>query len=589
MSTSKAPVGVGARVFASVFFLFFMGLGLFFCGLIAREAVAGLRTWTWTKKACEIVSSEVREVDSQRRKTSNYYFQVRYSYDFGGHSYISDRYQLKPTAFQDYGKAARLIELYRPESATLCYVNPVNPTEAVLKRGNLLFPLALLFPLIFVMIGVLGVYSLWRPKLDTSPRTKPISDQGLRTTGRSVGVLFSLVFTVVGSVLLYTFLLRPCFKILSARHWPAVPCVILSSDVRSHRDSGHGAIYSVNILYGYEFGGREFKANRYDFMGGSSSGSGAKYSIVAQHPPGSRTVCYVNPADPAEAVLKRGFTPTMWLGLIPLVFVLVGAVGLSSTLRGSKLILSSQSYSTAVAGFGFGMSEVVPKLDPMIANEPLTLKPVAPPRSKFIAAALFALFWNGIVSVFVVNIIKSWHFGPFELFLALFLIPFVVIGLGTIAAAAYFLLALFNPRPRLTIRPAAVPLGGTFHVNWEISGRTDVLRRLRISLEGREEATYQSGKNTATDKNVFARLEIADVGVVPAMRSGDGTVTVPDNLMHSFTGSHNKIVWAIRVHGEIDHWPDINEDFPIKVLPAATPNQECTRTETDEERLQISS
>jgi hypothetical protein len=112
---------------------------------------------------------------------------------------------------------------------------------------------------------------------------------------------------------------------------------------------------------------------------------------------------------------------------------------------------------------------------------------------------------------------------------------------------------------------------------------------LRVSLEGREEATYQSGKNTATDKNVFARLEIADVGVVPAMRSGDGTVTVPDNLMHSFTGSHNKIVWAIRVHGEIDHWPDINEDFPIKVLPAATPKQECTRTETDEERLQISS
>jgi len=323
MSTSKAPVGVGARVFASVFFLFFMGLGLFFCGLIAREAVAGLRTWTWTKKACEIVSSEVREVDSQRRKTGNYYFQVRYSYDFGGHSYISDRYHLKPAAFQDYGKAARLIELYRPESATLCYVNPVNPTEAVLKRGNLLFPLALLFPLIFVMIGVLGVYSLWRPKLDTSPRTKPISDQGLRTTGRSVGVLFSLVFTVVGSVLLYTFLLRPCFKILSARHWPAVPCVILSSDVRSHRDSGHGATYSVNILYGYEFGGREFKANRYDFMGGSSSGSGAKYSIVAQHPPGSRTVCYVNPADPAEAVLKRGFTPTMWLGLIPF-FVCAG-------------------------------------------------------------------------------------------------------------------------------------------------------------------------------------------------------------------------------------------------------------------------
>jgi hypothetical protein len=55
------------------------------------------------------------------------------------------------------------------------------------------------------------------------------------------------------------------------------------------------------------------------------------------------------------------------------------------------------------------------------------------------------------------------------------------------------------------------------------------------------------------------------------MRSGIGTVTVPAELMHSFTGSHNKILWTIRVKGEIVHWPDIDEDFPLTVLPMATP------------------
>src|SRR5689334_9407219 len=139
MSTSKASAGVGARLFASLFFLFFMGIGLFFCWLIARESVASLRTWTWTKQRCEIVASEVQDVGPRGKKTGNYYFLVRYSYDFGGRSYISDRYQLKPAAFQDYGKAARLTDFYRPESTTVCYLNPVNPTEAVLKRGNLFF------------------------------------------------------------------------------------------------------------------------------------------------------------------------------------------------------------------------------------------------------------------------------------------------------------------------------------------------------------------------------------------------------------------------------------------------------------------
>src|SRR5215813_10024984 len=193
-SISKAPAGVGARVFASLFFLFFMGLGLVFCWLIAQDAVAGLRTWNWTRTPCEIGSSEAREAHQRGRKTGDYYFHVRYRYEFAGGTYISDRYQLKPAAFQDYGKATRLTELFRPESTTVCYVNPLAPTEAVLKRGNLLFPLAVLFPLAFVMIGALGVYSMWRPKLAASQQMRPISEKGLRPTGRTVGVFFFSIF-----------------------------------------------------------------------------------------------------------------------------------------------------------------------------------------------------------------------------------------------------------------------------------------------------------------------------------------------------------------------------------------------------------
>src|SRR6516164_4427182 len=99
---TNTSAGTGARLSASLFFLFFIGLGLAFCWLILREAAAGLRTWTWSKTPCEISSSEVRETYRHGRKTGNYYFQVRYSYAFGGRDYTSDRYQLKVSEVQDY-------------------------------------------------------------------------------------------------------------------------------------------------------------------------------------------------------------------------------------------------------------------------------------------------------------------------------------------------------------------------------------------------------------------------------------------------------------------------------------------------------
>ena len=420
-----------------------------------------------------------------------------------------------------------------------------------------------------------------KPSFDQASAQRSISESALHPKGKAF-IFFLLVFVLMGSGMFYAFFIRPLLNIASAKNWPAVPCVVISSGVKSHSGSHGSTTYSVNILYRYEFNGRQFNANRYDFMGGSSSGSSGKYAIVARYPPGHRTICYVNPADPIQAVLERGFTPAMWVGLVPLLFVLFGVAGIVGVWRGYRV------NSTATApgpnrGLGAIRMEVISRPADAAAAGPLVLKPNVSPWGKLIGVLFFALFWNGIVSVFVVNIIKHWRAGPVEWFLAVFMVPFVLIGLGMIGAVVYFFFALFNPRPHLRISPAAVPLGGTFRVGWEINGRTDVLRRLRIRLQGREEATYQNGKNTSTATNVFADIEIADVTLAQAMRSGDSTVTVPGQVMHSFTGRHNKIVWVIRIHGEIAHWPDMSEEFPVTILPGGT-----SRAKIDEQPTELS-
>jgi hypothetical protein len=37
--------------------------------------------------------------------------------------------------------------------------------------------------------------------------------------------------------------------------------------------------------------------------------------------------------------------------------------------------------------------------------------------------------------------------------------------------------------------------------------------------------------------------------------------------MHSFSATHNQIVWTLEVKGEIQRWPDVDDAFPITILP----------------------
>ena len=54
------------------------------------------------------------------------------------------------------------------------------------------------------------------------------------------------------------------------------------------------------------------------------------------HSAGRQTVCYVNPAAPADAVIQRGFNGEMAFGGLGLIFFLLGAYGLYYALRRAR-------------------------------------------------------------------------------------------------------------------------------------------------------------------------------------------------------------------------------------------------------------
>jgi hypothetical protein len=377
----------------------------------------------------------------------------------------------------------------------------------------------------------------------------------LTATVRLLGAAFFGVFFAMGTAFGYGFVGRPIARMVGARDWMNVPCQILSSAVRAH-SSSDGTSSSVAVRYRYEVDGRSYVGDRYKFMAGSSSGRRGKAAIVSRLAPGTSAECWVDPAHPAESVIERGPTADLWFGLIPLVFMVVGGAGIWAMAVGKTPTALSARANTNSVTFSPRSRRA----------EPTILRPKLGRKATFVGLTLAALFWNGVVSVFIADI-ASKGLNGFNVVLSLFLLPFVAVGLLLIGLVARQGMKLVNPIPILTVNTPTVALGDELKVTWAIDGRVEKLTRLSIDLVGREEATYRRGTDTVTDTEEFVALRVAEQLPPEITPAGSARVTVPADTMHSFTASNNKVNWILRVRGEIPSWPDSEDVFPVTVTP----------------------
>jgi hypothetical protein len=195
------------------------------------------------------------------------------------------------------------------------------------------------------------------------------------------------------------------------------------------------------------------------------------------------------------------------------------------------------------------------------------MKVKSSPMARFIGLLCVALFWNGIVSVFLWQVIKKWQSGDPEYFLMIFLILFVLVGIGLIVGVGYSFLGLFNPRVEASMNPQEVTLGGTIHVSWKINGNVERIKQFQIRLEGTEEAQYRRGTTNYTDREIFFTKEIFQTASSYNDGAGSVNVQIPEDSMHSLDTGNNKILWTIHIQGSIENWPDVSETYEITVLP----------------------
>ena len=558
---SSAPPSVAGRIFMSLFFAVFLGMGLFFVYMISQDFREALATRSWTPTQAVVTLSE-----TSPGSNGDHEFHIRYSYPFNGTTYVSNSYD-KPakdgTTSDDFADLQKLAMQYPVDATLTVYVNPANPQQSVVVRRSLWSGFAMLFPMVFVLIGAGGIYFTWRGKSSQDKPTAAVAAQAVRSknAGRGIVTLLGVIFTAVGLIVGYFLVVRPLLHVQSAKAWPAVAAKVISSDVVSHH-SDDGTTYSIDIVYEYVINDQTFRSNRYDFISGSSSGYDGKRAIVRKHPAGKRINVFVNPADPTDAVIVRDMTSGFLIGLVPAVFFLAG-VGM---LFGASRMGKGKKGEAGPAWLPrTGATDAAP-------DGEMELKRSSSPFGKLMGITLFAVIWNGITSVFVYKAVTSHLEGDPEWFLTFFIIPFVLIGLGTLCGVVYCFLAMFNPKLVLRVNTASPAVGDSLVIDWMLEGRADRISHLTISLEAEERATYRRGTDTVTDKHTLyseTLYETSDLAAI--MQGGRVEALIPADAMHSFDASNNKIIWELKCHGDIRRWPDVNDAYNLVVRPMPAP------------------
>jgi hypothetical protein len=408
------------------------------------------------------------------------------------------------------------------------------------------------------------------------PSAEPASDPPKNRGGFLLIRLFLGLFLLAGLGVLWTLTLDPLWRALLARSWEPAPCRILASEVETVPGSDSDS-FRVKITYRYAFRGQRYTSSQFNFGRGSSSVYNWKAKVVADLPPGRETECFVNPRNPAEAVIERTPRAEIWFGLFGLPFIAVGCMAFKR-LDGVRFVRTGGGAARTVARQSRRASpaERVEEEGHEDGTKPgwRVLKPAASRGQQAFIIAGVAIFWNAVTWAVLLG---QWHSGlRIEWGPVAFCSIFVLGGLLIIGAAIHRILSLFNPTLRVSIEKGALRLGGTRGLEWEFQGATRRIRTFTVTLEGSEVATYSRGTNTVTERRVFAKEELFTDHDPLSMARGAAEIRVPADSMHTFLGGNNSIVWLVRMRGEIPMFPDVNDEFPVIVgslrpLPSPIP------------------
>ena len=146
-----------------------------------------------------------------------------------------------------------------------------------------------------------------------------------------------LAVACVGAVFVY--LLWNSFSNAKAtREWTETSCLIIRSKVAERQLEFNNKEYSWNVEYNYSFDGEDYSSVFHKPRGKKwTSRKHEVEALIEEYPKNSKELCFVNPADPTQAILDHDSKAGGYSIWFPMLFV-IGGLGISfSALRKSGI------------------------------------------------------------------------------------------------------------------------------------------------------------------------------------------------------------------------------------------------------------
>jgi Protein of unknown function (DUF3592) len=135
------------------------------------------------------------------------------------------------------------------------------------------------------------------------------------------------LFIALAGLLFTGVLWRSYQRAMETRAWIETPCRIVSSVVLSEHPTPHSPMaYRLGLQYEYDFNGKRHVGTKVKRVEGESPHKDKIEALADEYPTGRKTVCFVNPAMPAEAVLQHATRAALYSIWFPLLFVVGGSM-----------------------------------------------------------------------------------------------------------------------------------------------------------------------------------------------------------------------------------------------------------------------
>lgn len=291
---------------------------------------------------------------------------------------------------------------------------------------------------------------------------------------------------------------------------------------------------------------------------------------------GDTLPCWYDPNTPESVVLSRGYNWWMWALtlLLPGALLAFGSAGLRRTLTAWRK--SDERRAALVARLPSGRLPSVPSCDDLI-NSPGTVLRFRLPTSgteswTLIGLGLFAVLWNAVLVVLGLTAGVDSMGGQVDRLLFVLIASFAAVGItGIVLFIRQLVLTSAVGTTQLEIADHPLRPGQTYEVHLTQAG-SGAFRKLSVTLELVEQATFRQGTDTRTEQLVVWRGAVNswdDVHVAPGtFFEARASLAVPAHAMHSFVSEHNTVSWRVVIHGRSSRWPAFSRVFPVVVYPA---------------------